>query len=185
MKLKVIAFDVFNTVVQFAHVPLEEKKAYADHIRENDGVTYPWKPLRLPESWEHLPAYPDSAEGLACLRERYTVVTLSNGPVGLLAKLSKRNGLAWDLITPLEARQVYKPNTEAYLYLCDVLDVRPDEVMMVTANEKFGDIGSAAKIGMAVRLLRHKWNGKPTIADLCQELLSPENVDGDQNKRSA
>lgn len=168
--LKVIAFDVFNTVVRFEHVPYAEKKAYADHIHEHDGVQSPWKPLTLPESWERLPAYPDAAEGLAMLRERYTVVTCSNGPLGMLAKLSKFNGLSWDMITPLELNQVYKPNGAAYLFVTDLLGIKPEEMMMVTANEKFGDLEAATELGMQSKLVRSEWNGQPTIIDLAKEL---------------
>lgn len=106
------------------------------------------------------------------LRERYTVVTCSNGPCGMLAKLCKFNDLRFDLITPLELRKVYKPNLQAYWTVFDVLGVEPSEVMMVTANEKFGDLEAAAELGMQSKLIRNEWNGQMTIEDLAEELAN-------------
>ncbi len=169
--IKVIAFDVFGTVVDFSGVPYDERKAYADHIHEHDGVKSPWKPLELPESWERLPAHRDSRKGLQLLRERYTVVTCSNGPLGLMTKLSKHNNLSWDMITPLELRQVFKPNLEAYLFVTELLGIKPSEMMMVTANEKFGDLEASAKLGMLPRLIRPN-GSRPDLLDLAYDLLS-------------
>lgn len=160
---KVIAFDVFGTVFDLSKVERSEVKAYADHIRKPE-----WSPLKLPTSWETLPALPDSREGLEMLRERFIVVTMSNGPLGLLSKLSKHNGISWDAIVPLEMKRVYKPNPAAYLTICDVFDVQPSEVMMVTANEHFGDLEASRAVGMTPKLIRTE--SCRTIIDLACDL---------------
>lgn len=147
--IKVIAFDTFGTVFDLSGVPHEEIRAYAQHIRQDE-----WSPLKLPDSWLSLPAHPDSAEGIAMLRKDFFVVTCSNGPLGLLAKLSKNNGISWDAIIPLELNKVFKPNPKAYLTVCEVLDVSPDEVLMVTANEHFGDLEASRALGMSAVLIR-------------------------------
>ncbi|WP_417459082.1 hypothetical protein [Kordiimonas sp.] len=148
-KVKVIAFDVFGTVFDFADVPREEVRDYADQLRRPE-----WSPLQLPKSWETMPAHSDSMAGVARLREIATVVTCSNGPLGLQAKMSKRAGIVWDAIIPLELNKVYKTDPRAYMTVCEVLDVAPENVLMVTANEKFGDLEASRALGMQAVLIR-------------------------------
>lgn len=166
MAIKLIAFDVFGTVFDLSGVPRQEIRDYAAHIRQPE-----WSPLVLPKSWEVLPAYPDSPSGIALLRSLgFMVVTMSNGPLGLLAKLSKHNRVSWDAITPLEMRRVYKPNPTAYMMLCDVYDVKPAEVLMVTANEKFGDLEAAEALGMNTAWIRTNPAGPKTIIEFADGL---------------
>lgn len=162
--VKVIAFDVFNTVVDMTPLPRHEISDYVRHTR-----TLPWSPLVLPEHWEHLAAHADSIEGINRLRSKYIVVTCSNGPLGMLAKLSKNAGLQWDAIIPLELGQAFKPRLESYKTVFEVLDVEPTEVMMVTANETFGDLKAAEIWGMVPMLIRSK-SGPRTITDLADLL---------------
>jgi len=49
----------------------------------------------LNRAWHRLDAWPDAAAGIERLKRRYTVVTLSNGNIGLLTDMAKRAGLAW------------------------------------------------------------------------------------------
>lgn len=169
--VKAIAFDVFGTVFDLGGVPRNEVRAYVHHVRQPE-----WAPLKLPESWERLPAHPDSAEGIARLRENFLVVTCSNGPLGLLARLSKHNGISWDAIIPLEMNRVYKPNPRAYLTVCEVLGVSPSEVMMVTANRDAGDLEASASLGMRAQLIRHE--GCPKDIVELANVLSLEGVHG-------
>lgn len=162
--VKVIAFDVFGTVVNLDGVERKDIKAYIDHIRKLE-----WSPLKLPQSWESLPAHPDAAEGIARLRSKFIVVTCSNGPLGLLTKLSKHNRVSWDAIIPLELNKVFKPNPQAYLTVCSVLDVKPEEVLMVTANKDFGDLEASNSVGMRSQLIRNP-NCPKDIIDLAAGL---------------
>ena len=164
MTIKVIAFDVFGTVFDLSSVERADLKAYAQHIRKPE-----WSPLTLPKSWETLPAHPDSACGIERLKRKFIVVTCSNGPLGMLARLSKHNGIAWDAIIPLELNRAFKPNLDAYLTVCEVLGVCSTEVMMVTANKDFGDLEAADQLGMAPMLIRGE-NGPKDIIDLAAEL---------------
>lgn len=164
--MRVVAFDVFGTVFDLSGVPRHEVWDYIAHIRRPE-----WSPLRLPASWEHLPAHADSAEGIARLRERFIVVTCSNGPLGLLAKLSKNNGVQWDAIVPMELNHVYKPDPRAYLTVCEVLEVPPSAVTMVTANRTFGDLEASAALGMTPVLIRDG-DGPKTITELAAVLTA-------------
>ena len=162
--LKVIAFDVFGTVVDLSGVPRDEVRAYVDHIRQPE-----WAPLVVPESWERLPAFADSAEGIHRLREKFIVVTCSNGPLGFQTKLLKHAGVQFDAIIPLELNRVYKTNPKAYMTVCEVLGVEPSEVLMVTANEKFGDLEASRALGMEAVLIRGS-GGPQTIVELAEML---------------
>lgn len=164
MAIKVIAFDVFGTVFDLSSVPHEEVREYAHHIHLPE-----WEPLVLPEHWKTLPAHADSAEGISLLRSKYTVVTASNGPVNLLAALSKHNGISWDMLIPIEMNKVYKPKHAAYMTICELMKVEPAEVMMVTANKTFGDLEAAAELGMVGKWIRGD-SGVSTIIDLAKEL---------------
>lgn len=160
----VIAFDVFGTVFDMSSINRDDVRNYIKHIHQET-----WSPLVLPKSWEHLPPHADSAEGIARLRKNFIVVTCSNGPLGLLSKLSKNGGVEWDAIIPLELNKVFKPQPKAYLTVCEVLDVAPNDVMMVTANETFGDLEASKELGMQPMWIRGKSPIK-TIVDLAAHL---------------
>lgn len=155
--IRVVALDIFGTVVNMSRVNREELKAYAAHLREcrESGI---WRPLVLPAAWMMLPAHPDSVEGINLLRQRFKVVTCSNAPIGLLDRLLKNNHIDVDAIIPIEANRVFKPNPLAYQTICQVMRCEPAEVLMVTANsrpsEDFNDIAGARAVGMQSVLVR-------------------------------
>lgn len=162
--IKIVAFDVFGTVFDLSSVPRQEIKDYAHHLRQPE-----WSPLNLPESWKTLPAHPDSAEGIKLLRTKYMVVTCSNGPVSLLTALSKHNEISWDMIIPIELNKVFKPKPESYMTICQLMRVEPSEVMMVTANETFGDLEASKALGMTPKWIRGNSDVK-TIIDLASQM---------------
>lgn len=164
-RVRVVAFDLFGTVFDLKSAPAEEVRDYGRQIRLPE-----WQPLVLPRTWETMPAFPDSAEGLRLLRERFFVSSLSNAPLGLAAKMCKNAGVHFDCLLPLELGRVYKPNPLAYLKLCDVLACMPSEVLIVTANKDFGDIEAARSLGMQATLIRHPAAAFPTIVALAQAL---------------
>jgi 2-haloacid dehalogenase len=88
----------------------------------------------LNKAWHRLDPWPDSIAGLARLKERYIISTFSNGNVALLTNMAKRAGLPWDLILSAELVRHYKPDPETYLMAPNLLDLRPDEVMLVAAH---------------------------------------------------
>lgn len=161
--IKVIAFDVFNTIVDLSSVPREEVRAYADHIRKPE-----WSPLALPKSWETLPAFLDSREGVAKLARRFTIATCSNGPADMQQRLLDHNGIKITGIVDLAERRVYKPNALAYRTICDTFKVEPSEVLMVTANPGFGDVEGSARVGMESVVIRGRMF--PTIPALAEHL---------------
>ncbi len=97
-------------------------------------------------AWHRLAPWPDAVEGLARLKSRFTIVTLSNGNLGLLANMAKHAGLPWDLILSAEVFRHYKPDPEAYLGVAEVFAVQPEEVMLVATHED--DLEAAQQCGL-------------------------------------
>jgi 2-haloacid dehalogenase len=96
--------------------------------------------------WHRLKPWPDSIAGLTRLRRKYTIATLSNGNVALLANMAKHAGLPWDVILSAELARHYKPDREVYLTACSLLDLKPEEVMMCAAHSS--DLVAARSFGL-------------------------------------
>jgi 2-haloacid dehalogenase len=101
---------------------------------------------RFNRVWHRLDPWPDAVEGLARLKDRYVIAPLSNGNVALLVNLAKKARLPWDLILSSELVRHYKPDPETYLMAPDLLDLRPEQVMMVAAHPH--DLRAARKNGL-------------------------------------
>lgn len=144
-----ILFDCFGTVFNMENVPREDLFYYASVLSNPT-----WQPLNFPETWKHIPAHPDSREGLELIRKKHKVIALSNAPKDLMAELSVNNGIIWDHIIGLEKYKIYKPNKLAYLTACAELDCRPSECIMISANKNFGDIEHSREVGMQSILIR-------------------------------
>ncbi len=97
-------------------------------------------------AWHRLDPWPDAVEGLVRLKERYIIAPLSNGNVALLVNMAKEAGLPWDLILSSELVRHYKPDPETYLMAPDLLDLHPEQVMMVAAHSH--DLRAALKNGL-------------------------------------
>lgn len=104
------------------------------------------KLAHLNRVWHRLRPWPDAVEGLTLLKQKYVIATLSNGNVSLLTNMAKNAGLPWDCILSAELAHHYKPDPEAYLAACRLLDLPPEQVLMVAAHE--GDLHAAASVGM-------------------------------------
>ncbi|MEO5672942.1 MAG: haloacid dehalogenase type II [Ramlibacter sp.] len=100
----------------------------------------------LNKAWHRLDPWPDSVEGLRRLKSRFTICTLSNGNIGLLADMAKRAGLPWDCILSAEVFRAYKPDPATYLGVARVFDVPPGEVMLVAAHHD--DLAGARACGL-------------------------------------
>lgn len=107
--------------------------------------------VHLNKAWHRLAPWPDSVPGLARLKKKYTLVTLSNGNVSLLANMAKHTGLPWDVILSSELARHYKPDKEVYLTAASLLDLRNEEIMMVAAHRY--DLDAAAELGFRTAYL--------------------------------
>jgi 2-haloacid dehalogenase len=100
----------------------------------------------LNRAWHRLDPWPDSVEGLTRLKRRFVITTLSNGNVSLLTNMAKRAGLPWDCVLSAEIFGHYKPDREAYLGCAEILDVAPDELMLVATHPS--DLRAARAAGV-------------------------------------
>ncbi|MGO4158762.1 haloacid dehalogenase type II [Cupriavidus sp. YAF13] len=186
---KVLAFDVFGTVVDWYKSVMQELGAMNLHVDRNK-FTLAWRAGYMPaiqkvmsgelgwtsiddlhrmvldelletfqvlhlteaekrnlnKAWHRLEAWPDTLEGLTRLKSRYTICTMSNGNIGLLANMSKNASLPWDCILSAEVFRRYKPDPATYLGVAQVFDIDPGEVMMVAAHQD--DLAHARACGL-------------------------------------
>lgn len=105
----------------------------------------------LTAAWSRLPAWPDSVSGLSALRSDHLVATLSNGHMGLLARLVKHAGLPIDLVLSAELAGSYKPAPEVYQTAARLLDLPTERVLMTAAHPY--DLHAAAAAGMRTAYL--------------------------------
>jgi 2-haloacid dehalogenase len=84
--------------------------------------------------------------GLKRLKKKHIIATLSNGNVALLLDMAKHSKLPWDTIFSAELFHHYKPDPQAYLGACELLGLRPWQVMMVAAHKS--DLDAAKRCGL-------------------------------------
>jgi 2-haloacid dehalogenase len=97
--------------------------------------------------WHRLRPWPDSVPGLARLKRRFIVGSLSNGNVALQVNLAKSAGLPWDVIFGSDHFQHFKPDAETYLGACALLRLPPARVMLAAAHND--DLRAARSFGLA------------------------------------
>jgi 2-haloacid dehalogenase len=132
---------------------------------------------RLVRTWHRLPAWPDSVEGLARLRERYVTAALSNGGFALLTNLVKAARLPFDCILSAELARTYKPDPAVYRTAARLLDVEPGEVLMVAAHG--WDLDGAREAGLRTAFVeRPGEKGPDHPADRAQDVAADLSVGG-------
>jgi 2-haloacid dehalogenase len=119
--------------------------------------------------WHRLNPWLDTVEGLTRLKSKFTIVTLSNGNLGLLADMAKKAGLPWDLILSAEVFRHYKPDPETYLGVAEIFNVMPAEVMLVAAHKD--DLVAANTCGLQTAFIERPLEFGPYVlrADLHRE----------------
>ena len=100
----------------------------------------------LNRAWHRLDPWPDTLEGLARLKRRFTITPLSNGNFSLLTNMAKRAGLPWDCVISAELFRHYKPDRETYLGAADLLGIAPAELMLVACHPS--DLRAAKAAGL-------------------------------------
>jgi 2-haloacid dehalogenase len=110
--------------------------------------------------WHRLKPWPDSVAGLTRLKKKFTIAPLSNGNVSLLADMAKNAGLPWDLILSAELARHYKPDRESYLTACELLSLKPAEVMMTAAHR--ADLEAARSNGLRTGFIHRPKEYGPT-----------------------
>ena len=124
-------------------------------------VADPARVAAFAEAWRRLDPWPDAVAGLARLKTRVPIVTLSNGNVALMIELARFGGLAWDAILGAEATGVYKPLPQSYLGTADILGIAPGDLCLVAAHHS--DLAAARACGLQTAYVDRplEWGGAP------------------------
>ena len=122
----------------------------------------------LNRAWHRLDPWPDARAGLAKLKRRHIIATLSNGNVALLTNMAKHARLPWDCILSAEVVRHYKPDPETYLGAADLLGVAPHELMLVAAHKD--DLRAALACGLKTAYVtRPREHGPGAKGDLSRD----------------
>jgi len=133
---------------------------------------------RLVHAWHHLPAWPDSVEGMSRLRPGYVLTTLSNGGMAHLVELNRAAHLPFDCVLSVELVRTYKPDPRVYRLVPELLAVRPEESMMVASHAY--DLAAAAEQGMRTAFVRRvqEWGtGKAEPLDISVDIVADDFLD--------
>ncbi|CAE6464751.1 unnamed protein product [Rhizoctonia solani] len=91
--------------------------------------------------WNRMIPFKDTVAGVDLLRQKLTVIGLSNGSAPALVPMCKSAGLAFDLLLTSDLIGTYKPSPKMYATAITALGLKPEEVAMVAAHE--WDLGAA------------------------------------------
>jgi 2-haloacid dehalogenase len=123
--------------------------------------------VRLVHAWHRLPAWPDSPAGLAGINREYVTAALSNGGFALLTNLVK--GLPFDCVLSAELAGTYKPASAVYHTAARLLDVAPEQVLMVAAHK--WDLDGARAAGLRTAFVdRPREKGPRQQADRAEDV---------------
>ncbi len=103
-------------------------------------------------SLPHWPAFPDSAEALRYLKQRYKLVILSNVNREGFAASNRKLGVEFDAVYTAQDIGTYKPNPANFEFLLEHLRVefglRPEDILH-TAQSLYHDHSPAQQLGLA------------------------------------
>jgi 2-haloacid dehalogenase len=120
-------------------------------------------------AWHRLDPWPDAVPGLTRLKTKHIIAPCSNGNIALMVNMAKRAGLPWDCVLGAETARAYKPMPEAYLAACRMLDLKPEQVLMVAAHN--GDLRAAKAQGLGTAFVpRPTEHGPGQKSDLTADL---------------
>ncbi|WP_237112109.1 haloacid dehalogenase type II [Mycobacteroides abscessus] len=133
-------------------------------LREKHAITATAPQLDAAvHAWHTIPGWADSADAIHRLKSKYIVTALSNGNVALLTEMAKLNGFEWDFIGGADVWQHYKPASEVYLGIAELMQVRPDEVMMVATHAS--DLAAARSFGLRTAYIERPREWGPESKD--------------------
>jgi 2-haloacid dehalogenase len=104
---------------------------------------------------KHLPVHEDAPSCLSELNDHgYTIVALTNAPEKLVFERMELTGLIsyFEEVLSAETIKKYKPDKNVYHWAAKKMDLRPEEMIMVTAHS--WDIAGAANAGMRTAFLK-------------------------------
>lgn len=135
-----------DTIMMLGHAGYLETVRRACHyvLRLNGINATPARVDELMAAWQSLSPFPEVAQGLERLKERYQLVVLSNGDPHFLDHLVK-NRVRWpfDAVISATGNGAFKPHPGVYRRAAQVLGLEVGECLMVSANS-FDVVGARA-----------------------------------------
>jgi len=106
-------------------------------------------------AWHSMPAWPEVRPAIEQLKSAgYEVFVFANGTTRLQLDLCKSSGLSFDMLFSSELMGVYKPAPESYRKTLELVNVRPEESVMVAAHAS--DVRGGKGAGMRTVYVR-RW----------------------------
>ena len=99
----------------------------------------------LVQSWRHSPAWPDAAQGISLLRQRFPVAAFTILRTSLVIEASRRSGIQWDAVFSCEMTGIYKTAPAAYENVTRWLDLPPSRILLAATHNN--DISAASACG--------------------------------------
>ncbi len=107
-------------------------------------------------AWHSMPAWPDVPPAIEQLKNAgYEVFVFANGTTRLQLDLCKSSGLSFHMLFSSELLGVYKPALESYRKTLELVDLKPEETVMVAAH--VADTRGGRKAGMRTVYV-HRWS---------------------------
>ena len=176
------AFGATETIVQTEHPTMRYPDVLAtvlERVGDRFGVTStPAERTDFGASVPRWPAFPDSAEALARLQQRYALVILSNVDRTSFAGSNERLGVEFDLVLTAEDIGAYKPSPVTFAALLQGvarLGIGENELLHV-AESLYHDHEPAAEIGLPSVWIhrRHDRTGAGATAPPKDPATAPE-----------
>ena len=118
--------------------------------------------------WHRLQPWADTLPGMTRLRKHHTLASCSNGNVALMVNMAKHSGIPWDMILGSETSQGYKPQDKVYVHSAHMLNLEPEQCMMVAAHND--DLHVARALGFKTAYINRPYEyGEGQITDLHAE----------------
>jgi 2-haloacid dehalogenase len=102
--------------------------------------------------WHELDVWIDFPAALDRLRQHTIVVSFTILSVSLIIDTARRNGLHWDAVISCEMLDVYKPRPEAYQRAARLLQLEPNNILMVACHNF--DLNAARGVGYRACFVR-------------------------------
>ena len=103
------------------------------------------------DAWHGLKCWPDVTKGLARLRTKYIVASLTILSFRLIIDSSKPAGIVWDAVLSCEAIGHYKMRPQPYIKAAKWLQLEPSECLMVAAHP--ADLAAASRVGYRTAMI--------------------------------
>ena len=106
-------------------------------------------------AWHSMPAWPEVPRAIEQVKAAgYEVFVYANGTTRLQLDLCKSSGLSFNMLFSSQLVGVYKPAPESYRKVLELVQVKPEETVMVAAHAY--DVRGGKEAGMKTVYI-HRW----------------------------